>query len=159
MSKASIILCVYAALVLLAGLFAFIAAPAEANKATSIAVPGTIALIAGGLAFSWRKYPFGGARRIVAVVVCLLFAGLVAFPAVMRTSKMRQWPEASAQWQAATAADPALADRATADRAVRKTFFNERNSPDHNQSYLMITLWSITLLSVGAAGLLSRVRK
>ncbi len=158
MSKASSILFLYAGLVLLAGLFAFVAAPAEANKTTALAVPGAIALIAGGLAVSWRRYPFDGSRRLVAVIVCLVFAALVAFPAVMRTSKMQQWPEASAQWQTATAADPALAQRAVSDRAVRKAFFNERSSPDHDQSYLMITLWSITAMSVGAAGLLSRLR-
>lgn len=159
MSKASYILIMYAGLVMLAGAFAFFSAPIEANKATAIAVPGAIALIAAGLAWSWRRYPFDGARKFVAVIVCLLFAALVAFPAVMRTRKMQQWPQASAQWQAAIAANPALARQAELDRGVRKAFFNERNSPDHDQSYLMITLWSITGISVGAAALLSRVRR
>jgi hypothetical protein len=159
MPKASVILSVYAGLVLLAGLFAFVAAPEEANKATAIAVPGAIALIAGGLAWFWRRSPFSGVRKLVAVGVCLLFAALVAFPAVMRTSKMQEWPLGKAKWEAAIAADPSLADRAASDRALRKAFFSERNSPDHDQTYLLITLWSITAISVGAAGLLSRLRK
>lgn len=151
--RTSVVLSVYALLVLLAGGFAFISAPPEANKTTAIAIPGFIAAVSLGLAALWRNAPRNAGRRWLTVGVCLLFAGLVAFPAVMRTSKMRNWPEASSQWAAATTADPSLVEKAKADRAVRKAFFTERNSPDHDQMYLVITLWTITGLSAAAAGL------
>ena len=157
--RTTLVLSVYAVLVLLAGGYAFLSAPPEANKTTAIAIPGVIAAVSLGLAALWRNAPRNAGRRWLTVGACLLFAGLVAFPAVMRTSKMQNWPEASTQWAAATAADASLADKAKADRAVRKAFFSERNSPDHNQTYLVITLWSITGLSAAAAVLCGLSRR
>jgi len=158
--RVSLVLMVYAVLVLLAGAYAFVSAPAEANRATAVMVPGVIAAISGLLAwFWWTAPPNASRRRWATVLLCLGFAGLVAFPAVMRTAKMRQWPAASVAWDAAVQADPGLADRARASRDVRKVFFAERGSPDHDQTYLMITLWSLTALSVGAAGLVAISRR
>jgi heme/copper-type cytochrome/quinol oxidase subunit 3 len=157
--RTSVILAAYATLVLLAGGYAFVSAPPEANKTTAIAIPGMIAAVSLGLAALWRSAPRNAGRRWLTVGACLLFAGLVAFPAVMRTGKMRNWPEASTQWTAATAADASLAEKAKADRAVRKAFFSERNSPDHDQTYLVITLWTITGLSAAAAALCAISRR
>jgi len=158
--RVSLVLLVYAALVLLAGAYALVSAPAEANRATAVMVPGVIAGISGVLAwFWWTAPPNASRRRWATVLLCLGFAGLVAFPAVMRTAKMRQWPAASVAWDAAVQADPGLADRARASRDVRKAFFAERGSPDHDQTYLMITLWSLTVLSVAAAGLVAISRR
>ena len=158
--RVSLVLIVYAALVLLAGAYAFVSAPPEANRATAVIVPGVIAAISGILAWLWRTAPRKASRRRWAtVLLCLGFAGLVAFPAVMRTNKMRQWPAASLAWDAAVQADPGLADRARASRDVRKAFFAKLGSPDHDQTYLMITLWSLTVLSVSAAGLIAISRR
>lgn len=140
--KPHLVLFVAAPLILAAGGFAFVSAPPEANKMTAVIIPSFIALIfiVLGIISLTRKAVW---VRWTGVAVCLAFAGLVAFPAVMRTGKMRNWPEANAAWQAATAADPTLDSRAASDRSVRKAFFDERSSPDHDQTYLLITLWSI----------------
>jgi len=152
--RVSLVLMVYAALVLVAGGYAFVSAPAEANRTTAVMVPGVIAVISGVMARFWWTAPRNASRRRwPTVLLCLGFAALVAFPAVMRTGKMRQWPAASVAWDAAVQADPGLAERARAGREERKAFFAERGSPDHDQTYLMITLWSLTVLSVAAAGL------
>lgn len=140
--KPHVILFVAAPLILAAGGFAFFSAPPEANKMTAVIIPSFIAIIfiVLGVISLIRRAAW---VRWAGVAVCLAFAGLVAFPAVMRTGKMRNWPEANTAWQAATAADPTLGPRAASDRAVRKAFFDERSSPDHDQTYLLITLWSI----------------
>lgn len=133
------------------GGYAFASAPPEANKITAVAIPGVIAAVFVGLGIGVHvRGKVGRARgvKIAAGVVALLFAGLVAFPAVMRTQKMTNWPTASAEWQRAVQQDPSLGERAAADRSVRKAFFNERNSPDHDQRYLVITLWSMTAVCV-----------
>lgn len=137
------VLILIAALVLLGGGYAFFSAPPEANKVTAIAIPGFIAAV--GLTFAALL-----ARRVsrgviaAAAVVLLFFSALVAFPAVMRTNKMTNFPAASEAWTKATTDDPTLAPRAAADRSVRKAFFAERNSPDHDQTYLVLTLWFLT---------------
>jgi hypothetical protein len=137
--KPHLVLFVAAPLILAAGAFAFVSAPPEANKMTAVIIPSFIALffILLGVVSLVKQAAW---VRWTGVVVCLAFAGLVAFPAVMRTGAMANWPEAQQAWQEASEADPTLAPRAAADRGVRKAFFDDRRSPDHDQTYLLITL-------------------
>ncbi len=152
--KPHLILFAAAPLILAAGGFAFFSAPPEANKMTAVIIPAFIALVLITLGvLNLKKHK--ASVRWTSVAICLAFAGLVAFPAVMRTGKMKNWPEASEAWQAATAADPTLAPQAASDRSVRKAFFNERSSPDHDQTYLVVTLWSIVGICALSAALIA----
>ena len=145
--KPHIVLFVAAPLILAAGAFAFVSAPPEANKMTAVIIPSFIAFffVLLGVVSLVKQAAW---VRWTSVVVCIAFAGLVAFPAFMRTGAMGNWPEAQKAWQEASAADPTLTARAAEDRSVRKAFFDERRSPDHDQTYLLVTLWSIVAVCV-----------
>jgi hypothetical protein len=145
------VLVVYAILMLSGGMYAFLSAPPEANRATAIIIPSVCAaimLVFAGLIASGRKTSRGGKPLVwVAGIVALLIGIAIANPARARERKMINWPAASAAWTEATKADPTLAERAAADRAVRKAFFDQRESPDHDQTYLVHTLWTLSISS------------
>lgn len=138
----------YAFLLILGGLYAFVAAPAEANKLTAIMIPAVCAAVAVGIGVIWLTRSSSRARAIIGLyggyVWPLVVAALVAMPAMARSRAMENWPKASSEFQTALQADPTLDDT----REKRRAWFRERGSPDHDQTYLITTLWTLVGLSV-----------
>jgi hypothetical protein len=160
---AVVVLLLNALVMIAGGLYAFTSAPPEASRATAIIVPGACAVVMLVLAALIFRARFSPTLIIVAGVVTLLFALVILFPARARGRALENFPAAAAAWAEATKADPSLAERAAADRTVRRGFFRERNSPDHDQAYLVRTLWTLsvsnfvsTALLFAAAGLARR---
>jgi len=137
------VLILAALLVLGGGMYAAFSAPPEASKITAIVIPSVIALVfLVFAALNFKKQSRG--MITAAVVACVMFTALIAFPAFRRTMGMTHYPDASKAWTEAATKDTTLVPRATADRAIRKAFFKELGSPDHDQTYLVVSLWFIT---------------
>lgn len=145
------VMVVFSVLLVAGGAAAFFAAPPEANPKTALIIPGTCAAVmllaaavtaAGIRRGSSRMTMIGGHAGMA---MPFLFALLFLPPAMARTKANRNYPEAKVAY------DQAIADGAKfATEDDREAFFRERKSPDHDQTYLVTTLWSLIALSVVA---------
>lgn len=102
---------VYAICLLLAGLTIFVLAPAEANKATAIAIPGfcaTLVLLSALVTWFGVRNPArrGIARAGIFVAMCLpfLFAAMFSMPLRARMAAAERYPSVLQEWNAAVAA-------------------------------------------------------
>lgn len=158
MPLAPLVVFAYALVMLAGGLYAFLNAPPEANRATALIIPGAcggVMSILGVAMLRGRATSRRGRPLIfVAATLAMLFAGAIRTPAAGRAARMENYPGALHAWEAAAASDPALAARAAADPSVRKAFFAERSSPDHDQTYLVRTLWTLCAASAVTSVLL-----
>jgi hypothetical protein len=165
----------YAITLLGFGLYAFLAAPADANKTTALAIPGGAAgviAVVGLVTFALRK----GRKWIFAAGLAAVLAAVFTFvfmaPARARGKALERVPAIQAEYEAAvrtgTAEQTAGARReffreplsvvkqfeaAVAAGSVentplaRKSFIFARNAPSGDIGYLIFTLWSLTALS------------
>lgn len=146
------VMVLFAVLLVTGGLVAFVAAPPEANPKTALNIPGTCAtimLLAAGVTYLGVKRPSPRMAMIgghVGMVLPFLFALLFLPPALARTKANANFSEAKAAYDRAVGEG-----RTFATEDEREAFFRERKSPDHDQTYLVVTLWSLIALS-GAAG-------
>jgi hypothetical protein len=140
-----LILDVYATLLVLGGVFAFTQAPAGANASTALIIPTVAALLAAGCAvvvllgqtkpLLWKAGAWSGI--VLAIVLSVAFA----MPASRRGEQLVNYPEALKAFEEAKTRGESF------DDVSRKAFFRERSSPDHDTTYLVRTLWSLTALS------------
>ncbi len=138
----------YAAVLLGGGVFAFFRAPAEANRATALIVPG----VAAGLVAVCALIVVLGSRRTgvmkagwtLGLVLAVVLGLMLGMTAGRRSVMAANYPEAKVAYE------QAFAGRADVSREERKAFFKERNSTDHDSAYLAQTLWVLTFASAVA---------
>jgi Kef-type K+ transport system membrane component KefB len=141
LARGAIVLWFTAVLFVAGGLYAYFTAPPEANATTALIIPSVSAsvLIALGLATRFLRASNRGRIALGAgAVMCMLFALLFMMPAMARQKQLRNYPAALEAWKAS----PQSADPAT-PRETRRVFFRERQSPDHDTTYLVTTLFSL----------------
>ncbi len=154
LARGAIVLWSTAALFMAGGLYAYFTAPPEANATTALIIPSVSALLLVLLGLGvwiWRASRAGRVLLGVGAVSCMLFALLFMMPAMARQKQLRNFPAATEAWNATPlAADP------TTSRETRRSFFRERQSPDHDTTYLVTTLFSLKAIA-WAGGLASIV--
>lgn len=137
------VLVAFALLMLAGGLYAFFSAPPEANRATALMVPGIAAaliLICAAITRVGRSRPgLATGGWACGLALALLLGAMIAMPTSRRSAAAANYPAAL---EAFRAAHPD--GGAALSRDERKAFFRERNSPDHDTTYLTRTLWSLT---------------
>ncbi len=141
LARGAIVLWSTAALFMAGGLYAYFTAPTEANATTALIIPSVSALLLVLLGLGvwiWRASRAGRVLLGVGAVSCMLFALLFTMPAMARQKQLRNYPAALEAWKAS----PMSADPAT-PRDARRAFSRERQSPDHDTSYLVTTLFSL----------------
>jgi hypothetical protein len=106
-----VVMVVYAICLLLAGAAIFVLAPAEANKATAIAIPGfcaTLILVTALVTWFGLRSParrgIAGAGVLVAMVLPFLFAAMFLMPLRGRLAAAERYPAVLQEWNAAVAA-------------------------------------------------------
>ena len=148
-AKAAAAMFLYAAVMLGGGLVAYSLAPETANARTALIVPVACAgamVLSAILALQIPRSKVLGMIGIHAgLVLPLLFAAVIAW---------RAWGTGDAidAFRAADAAHAAaVADGTSADTAAaRAEFFQAREAPDHDKSYLRNTLLFLAAASAGA---------
>jgi Kef-type K+ transport system membrane component KefB len=141
LARGAIVLWFTAVLFVAGGLYAYFTAPPEANATTALIIPSVSAsvLIALGIATWFLRASSRGRFALGAgAVMCMVFALLFMMPAMARQKQLRNYPAALEAWKAS----PLSADPAT-PRDARRVFFRERQSPDHDTTYLVTTLFSL----------------
>lgn len=141
LARGAIVLWFTAVLFVAGGLYAYFTAPPEANATTALIIPSVSAsvLIALGIATWFLRTSSRGRIALAAgAAMCMLFALLFMMPAMARQKQLRNYPAALEAWKAS----PQSADPAT-PRETRRAFFRERQSPDHDTTYLVTTLFSL----------------
>jgi hypothetical protein len=142
------VLLVVALLFVAGGIYAYTSAPPSASATTALAIPGAAALLLmlmGASVYTWRASRTGRILLGVGAASCMGFAILFMMPAMKRQKELRNYPAALEAWNAS----PLAADQ-TVTREARRAFFRERQSPDHDTTYLVTTLF--TLKGVAWAG-------
>ncbi len=139
------VLVAFAALMLAGGLYAFFSAPPEANRATALLVPGVAALMilvcAGVTRAGFRRPSLATGGWACGLVLAVMLGVMIAMPASRRSADAANYPAAL---EAFRAAHPD--GGASLSREERRSFFRERNAPDHDITFLTRTLWSLTSL-------------
>lgn len=148
-AKAAAIMVVYAVLLVLGGLIAFLMAPEGANAATAIIIPSVCAVIMLlCAALAWRM---PASRRMgmigihLGLAFTLIFALGIGSRAWPTTQTVARYHQAVGEFEAATTgADPAASEQTLAE------YLAAQDLPDHDKTYLRNMLWALTALSVGA---------
>lgn len=141
----ALVLMAYAFLLFAGGVYAYVAAPAEANATTAVIVPGACAAVMMllGLGVAALKRGRGAqALHIVALVLMLVFAGAFSMRAMGAGDDVRAFLNARTRLEQSIEAGQ-VADTPEA----RERFFEQQGTPDHDKSYLANTLWGLVLLS------------
>lgn len=145
--QTAMVLGVYAALLIVAGVYAYGSAPEGANAKTALIVPGVCAVLAlvFGLVASlgpanWRRARFGWYGGLVLTAVCAVAFGTRAWGA---TGKSSEYSETLGAYNSAAALDPSLEQPER-----RAAFFRDRGAPDHDLRSLRNTLWAMSALSI-----------
>lgn len=145
MSRTLVVFFAYAAVLLGGGVFAFMRAPAEANRATALIVPGVAAaLVAACALLVWlgsRRAGIMKAGWTIGLVLAVVLGLMLGMTAGRRSVMAANYPEAKVAY------DIAFAGRTDVPREERRAFFKERNSTDHDSAYLAQTLWVLTFAS------------
>ena len=140
----------YAALLLLAGVAAFLLAPEGANAKTALIVPGAAAVVVGLLALSLRATagtPASKKMQLATMALALLFAFAFAGRAITASPSVR------AHLDAQQAYAQAVETGATPDTPeARRAFFEAREAPLYSRAYLTRTLWLLCGASIGFVG-------
>ncbi len=158
----------YAALLVLFGFRAASQAPQDANTTTAIMIPSVCAALVlllalvgawgAGLfrsptAASAKPAPSSRASAIsghLLMVLPFLFALLFFMPYRARAAQLPNFPQANKEFQAAVAAGQQFPTR-----TERRAFFRERNSSDHDTTYLVSVLRNLMIVScITGAGLI-----
>jgi uncharacterized membrane protein len=161
--KSAWVLWIYAVLVVAGGAYAFFSAPPEANRMTAVMIPGVIAVVVAiigaviaALAAKAKrasggtgKGGGGGVRAmvIVAMVVLVLVGAMLAMPAMRRGEQLKNYPAA-----VAALAEQERTTGTKLEGDARREFFRARQSPNHDTTYLVTTLWGLfglTVLTIG----------
>lgn len=148
-NAAALSLFVLALLLLGCGVFAFLSAPAEANKTTAAVIPAFSAFVMVLLGLWVRKgagSPAARTRVLTAGGVALVFALLFAVPTMGRMSAMRNYPAAQQEWS-----EQLAAGKVQDTNEVKRAFFRERKAAWYDQSFLVRTL-GLMLGATGALG-------
>lgn len=147
--QTAMVLGVYAAMLIVGGVFAYSSAPQGANAKTALIVPGVCATLAlvFGLIASMGAAHRRGARigwygGLALTALCAVAFAARAWGTTGRASEFRAVLGA---YNSAVALDPTLEQPER-----REAFFRERGAPDHDPTYLRNTLWALSALSVGA---------
>lgn len=143
--RAAIVLIIYAASLIGAGLFAFMSAPEGANAKTALIVPGACAVLILVLATGLLVAKAPGRRvmmHVIALVLTLIFAAAFSLRAMEASGAVQAFRNAESQLEAAIEAG-SVEDTPEA----RRDFFEREEAPDHDKSYLATTLWSLVALS------------
>lgn len=154
LARGAIVLWCTAFLFVAGGLYAFAFAPPEANATTALIIPTASALVLiliGTGVWIWRASRTGRIMLGIGAVSCMGFALLFMMPAMARQKQLRNYPAALEAWNSS----PLAADTATT-RDARKAFFRERQSPDHDTTYLVTTLFALKAIA-WAGGLVAIV--
>jgi hypothetical protein len=142
----AIVMFVYAALMLLAGVIAYFSAPETANPATALIIPGAAAAIiavCGILTMmAGRSSRMGKIGAHAGVMLTLIFTLLFGYTAMTRTRALQQFPAADAEYRQSLESGTVQPGE-----DARKAFFEERGAPRHDTTYLVRTLWAVTVLS------------
>lgn len=147
--QTAMVLGVYAAALIIGGIYAYGSAPTGANAKTALIVPGVCAVLA--LVFAlvasvgpahYSRARLGWYGGIALTALCAAAFGMRAWGTTEKTSAYR---DALGAYNSAVALDPGLAERER-----RAEFFRERSAPDHDPTYLRNTLWALSVLSVAA---------
>jgi hypothetical protein len=116
--------------------------------AVVVAIIGAIIAMLAGKAAK-RGGSMRGVRTMVgvALVVLVLVAAMLAMPAMRRGEQLKNYP----------AAVSALAEqeRTTGTKLegdARRAFFRDRQSPNHDTTYLVTTLWGLFGLTILTTG-------
>jgi hypothetical protein len=155
--KPALLLWSFAAVLVVAGVVAFLSAPKGANAKTALIVPGACAvlvavcaLLAGGTLGG-----AGAARtgRVAGTVLAFVIAALVGWRAWSAGTAVRAYRDAEAGFAAEVAAG-----RAERTDPARIAFFEARGAPDHDKSYLRNLLWGLAGAGLLAGALLATSR-
>jgi hypothetical protein len=142
---AAMMLLVYAAMLLGAGVLAYSSAPDGANAKTALIVPGACAavmLVLAGVVAVVRKGKAARAAHILALVLMLVFAGAFSMRAMKASDGVRAYRNAEEQYVEAIAEG-----RVEDTPGARAAFYEESGAPDHDKSYLANTLWGLVVAS------------
>jgi hypothetical protein len=132
------------------GAFAFLSAPAEANKTTAAVIPAFSALVMVLLGVWVSKGAASDAARtrvLTAGGIALVFALLFAVPTMGRIGAMRNYPAAQQEWS-----EQLAAGKVQDTNEVKRAFFRERKAAWYDQSFLVRTL-GLMLGATGALGI------
>jgi hypothetical protein len=147
----------YAVVLVSAGLIAYFSAPAGAQAASAIIVPGAAAVlvwIAGVVTMiGVRRSRVGRVGFWAGVVLSALFVILFALPAESRSRQLANFPAAREAW-----AEALSTGSVKDDPSEKRAFFKARQSPTHDTTYLVKTFWTLTGSSVLAFAALLGVR-
>ncbi|TVQ63668.1 MAG: hypothetical protein EA379_03475 [Phycisphaerales bacterium] len=140
----------YAAVLLLAGIVAFLLAPEGARATTALIVPGFAAAFMVLLAIGMRATagtPTSKKIQLAAIAMAVLFALAFGGRAASASPKVR------AHMDAQQAYTQAVETGATPDTPeARRAFFEARDAPPYSPGYLTRTLWLLCGASLGYAG-------
>ncbi len=134
----------YAAVLVVAGVVAFLLAPEGANATTALAVPagcGVVMVVCGLLSrMIGKSKPLGMIGIHLGLLFALMFAAVIGMRAVKTGEAVDAYREADAVWQPRAAAG--------ASDALREMHFEGAGAPDHDKTYLRNTLWFLAAASV-----------
>jgi len=145
LGQGAIVLWCTAVLFMAGGLYAFFTAPPEANATTALIIPSASAIILvfiGVGVWIGRSSRFGRPLLGIGAASCVGFALLFMMPAMARQKQLRNYPAALEAWNAS----PLAADQSVT-REARRAFFRDRQSPDHDTTYLVTTLFSLKAIA------------
>jgi len=150
---------VYAAGMLVGGGAAFLLAPANANAATALLVPGIaaalMALCAMGAAMMPRNRRLGMVGIHIGLVLPIVFAAGMVPRALAAGEASATYNELAAEYAEQTGA---IAEQDTEGFVAWQTARDSETEPiDHDKAYLATTLWALTAWSgLAFFGILSR---
>lgn len=138
----------FAAVLLLAGLVAFLLAPEGANASTALIVPGVCAAVMLVCALGLRGASGGPKEKTVkavAVALATIFAVAFIMRGMAASADVKNYRDAVEAYRVVS---PPSAEAPAPPAA----FFEQRGAPDHDKSYLARTLWLLAGASLGYVG-------
>ena len=143
----------YAMVMVAGGVTAYALAPEGANAKTALIVP---VVCAGAMVLSAllslqieRVYVLGMIGIHLGLVLPLLIAGAVGFRAVGVGGAVTKYHDTQREYAAALEKG-----EVENGQQARTAYFEAREAPDHDKSYLRNTLWFLTFASIGSFGLI-----
>jgi len=156
-AKVAAAMFLYAAVMFGGGMVAYVLAPEGANAKTALIVPAACAaamVLCAMLSLQiHRAYTLGRIGVGLGLVLPLLFAAVIGFRAVKTGAAVSAYHEAQSAYLAEREAGTL-----SEGPAARTAFFEAREAPDHDKSYLRNTLWFLALASAGAFALIRAKR-
>ncbi len=139
MIKAALMMVVYALVLVMGGVVAYMLAPEGANAATALIVPSACAALmiaCAVMTLMLKKNKRVGMIGIhVGLILPLVFTAAFIQRAVAGYGSIGAYKEANAAYVEAVANDATLAEEEN-----REAFFKEKDAPDHSKAYLVATL-------------------